>query len=145
MQLLVEQLAEQQQQTDQLATLKNKTKQLEKDLYYYKKSSRDLKKKLKLFESTDHAPTESSLESASKMEEMSFVQDSLSGEKMTNVMLGKHVTELKMEVGSRGTSDGSDPDLAGRGGVVGSGTEDKGRVVRKSKKQLRQLRLDCHT
>ncbi len=136
------QLAEQQQHTDQIAPLKNKIKQLEKDLYYYKKSSRDLRKKLKQFESPEHAPSPTiSVESAPKLAEntdVSFVQDSLSSDKVASVILSKNVTELKVE-GSRGSSDGSDPDV-GRGVVTG-GAEDKGRIVRKSRRQLRQLRL----
>ncbi len=140
--MLVEQLAEQQQHTDQLTSLKNKTKQLEKDLYYYKKSSRDLRKKLKQFENTDHIPTPTlSVESVPKMEEVSVMQDSLSSEKLASKMLSENVIKLRAENTRRGSSDGSDPDLVGRGVVVSSsGTEDKGRVVRKSRKQLRQLR-----
>ncbi len=137
MQLLVEQLADQQQHTSQDTSLRDKVKQLEKDLYYYKKTSRDLRKKLKSG-NTDFAQSPSvSMDSIARIveySEVSMVQDSLSSDK-TGVLLSRNVTDLKTEEGSRISSDGSDHD-SGR-----SGSETNSKVVKKSRRQLRQLRF----
>ncbi len=135
MQILVEQLADQQHHTSQDTALRDKIKQLEKDLYYYKKTSRDLRKKLK-YVNTDITQSPSvSMDSIARIVEntdLSIVQDSLSSDK-TAVLLSRNVTELK---GSRAaSSDGSDHD-SGR-----SGSETNSKVVKKSRRQLRQLRF----
>ena len=63
-------------------TLRNKVKQLEKDLYYYKKTSRDLRKKLRQEGGTNDSATPLSLQSmgsstASVLNADSAVKDSI--------------------------------------------------------------------
>ena len=169
-QLLVKQLADVQQSahnTSQTQILRDKVKQLEKDLYYYKKTSRDLRKKLKEDGGRSSSATHLSLHSVgssatNELNADSAVKDSIetsatavndslfsvrsgalsvkgSESRTTTKSGGLNVVTLKLEAGKG--SDGSDLDTGKTGDVKPSS-----KVVRRSKKQLRQLRCrgECH-
>ena len=169
-QLLIKQLADVQQSahnTSQTQTLRDKIKQLEKDLYYYKKTSRDLRKKLKEDGGRSKSATHLSLQSVGSSvtnevnadsavkdsieTSVAAVDDSLSSVRSGALSVkgsesrttarsgGLNVVTLQLEAGKG--SDGSDPDTGKARDVKSSS-----KVVRKSKKQLRQLRYRgaCH-
>lgn len=94
MQLLVAELAESQQH-EQVQSLRDKVRELERDLYYYKKTSRDLKKRLKQSvnmrdECVQQLEDKSAVSlidslvkgSTDKVVESVYVQDSLSNEQV---------------------------------------------------------------
>ena len=104
------------QESEAVQTLQEKVKLLEKDLYYYKKTSRDLKKKLLVSKS------EGSQESGDS--ELPCSQDT-----------DKPTTGGGMGVASGG-AEGHHP-VTGSSSVTSNGT-----VVKKSRRQLRQLRWE---
>ena len=112
--------------------LEGKVHELERELYYYKKTSRDLKKRLRAHVQGDHQGQ----------------PDPPKGPPRTNAaaqsMKGEDLRDASTEEGQRVSQSqpkpiGHEEDRVG-GTAMASAESDVSRVFRKSKKELRQLR-----
>lgn len=117
-----------------LSLLEEKVHELERELYYYKKTSRDLKKQLRAHVQGDH---QGKTEPPKGPPKASTAAESMRGEDPRGVTSGgaeRHVSQSQPQpIGCDGEERG------GRTGPT-SAQSDVSRVVRKSKKELRQLR-----
>ena len=118
-----------------ISLLEEKVHELEKELYYYKKTSRDLKKRLKAH--MQSVPRGQSDPSKGPLKANTAVQSS-KGEELCGVSSGgedRCVSQSQSQpIGCKEERGG------GTATVTASAQSDVFKVVRKSKKELRQLR-----